>query len=165
MKRVFIVRHAKSDWDNNLEDFDRPLNNRGHKDAPQMAQKLLKKGYKPDMLISSSAMRAITTAKYFASEFGYPDNCILEKREIYDIGYKFVLDMIKELPENTKSVMIFGHNPDQSHLATYLSNEQIGNMPTCAVVGIEFDTDDWSAIIKSDTEFLCYETPKGSKKV
>ena len=160
MKQLFIVRHAKSDWDNELEDYDRPLSQRGHNDAPIMAKRISSMGYKPDMLISSSARRAISTARYFAMEFGYPNDCILQEREIYDIGQRFTLDLITKLSPSVNSVMIFGHNPDHSYVATYLSNEQIGNLPTCAVVGIQFDTDDWSNIKSSTTKLLCYELPK-----
>lgn len=160
MKQIFIVRHAKSDWDNELEDYDRPLSQRGHNDAPIMAKRISSMGYKPDMLISSSARRAISTARYFAMEFGYPNDCIRLERDIYDIGQRFTLDMITNLSFATDSAMIFGHNPDHSYVATYLSNEPIGNMPTCAVVGIQFETDDWRNIKKSTSKLLFFEFPK-----
>ena len=160
MKRVFIVRHAKSDWDNNLSDFDRPLNTRGIEDAPNMAKRINEMGFKPDIIISSPANRAITTAKAFADEYEYAQDCIQQERDIYDIGQRFTLRLITELPKTLKSVMIFGHNPDHSHLSTYLSNIQIGNMPTCSIVGIEFDTDKWSDIQKAKPKLLCFEYPK-----
>lgn len=160
MKQLFIVRHAKSDWDNALEDFDRPLNQRGHKDAPMMAKRINELGFRPAILISSPAQRAITTARYFAMEYGYPNDCIRLERDIYDIGQRFTLDMITNLSFATDSAMIFGHNPDHSYVATYLSNEPIGNMPTCAVVGIQFETDDWRNIKKSTSKLLFFEFPK-----
>jgi len=160
MKKLFIVRHAKSDWHNELEDFDRPLNNRGETDAPIMAQKINNMGFSPDIIISSPAKRAITTASYFAKEFDYSLDCIQKEKEIYSVGHRFSLELITGLSDKLNSAMIFGHNPDHSHLATYLSNTQIGNMPTCAVVGIEFETDKWSDIIKSKVKLLCFEYPK-----
>lgn len=159
MKRIFLVRHAKSDWHNNLEDFDRPLNNRGETDAPEMAKRIKEMGFIPDIIISSPAKRAITTAKYFATAFGYSHECIQEERPIYDIGQRYTLKLITELPETLSSAMIFGHNPDHSYLATYLSNSEIGNMPTCSVVGIEFDTDNWEDIKKAKATLLCFEFP------
>ncbi len=160
MKRVYIVRHAKSDWNNELEDFDRPLNDRGHRDAPAMAERINKMGHKPDMIVSSPAKRAITTAKYFAQEYDYPEDCIRKEVDIYNLGQRFTLATIADLPPTTDSVMIFGHNPDHSYVATLLSNTQIGNMPTCAVVGVEFDTDDWQDIKKAESKLLFFEYPK-----
>lgn len=160
MKRVFIVRHAKSDWDNNLSDFNRPLNERGNNDAPKMAKRINNLGFKPDIILSSPANRAITTAKYFASEYDYASDCIQQEREIYDVGQRFTLDLILGLPDTLNSAMIFGHNPDQSHLSTLLSNTHIGNMPTCSVVGVEFDTNIWKEIRKATPKLLCFEYPK-----
>lgn len=159
MKRIYLVRHAKSDWHNNLEDFDRPLNNRGETDAPEMAKRIKEMGFVPDIIISSPAKRAITTAKYFASVFKYSHECIQEERSIYDVGQRYTLKLITELPETLNSPMIFGHNPDHSYLATYLSNSEIGNMPTCSVVGIEFDTDSWEDIKKAKSTLLFFEFP------
>lgn len=160
MKRIFIVRHAKSDWNNNLIDFERPLNERGHNDAPIMAEKIKSLGERPQLIISSPAMRAKTTAKYFAEVFGFADECIEYHHEIYDIGQKFTIQMLTKISPKIDSVMVFGHNPDQSHLATYLSNENIGNMPTCAVVGVEMQTENWSEIKNAESRLICYEYPK-----
>ncbi|MCB0702911.1 MAG: histidine phosphatase family protein [Candidatus Kapaibacterium sp.] len=160
MKKIFIVRHAKSDWNNNLIDFERPLNERGHNDAPIMAEKIKSLGERPQLIISSPAMRAKTTAKYFAEVFGYADECIMYHHEIYDIGQKFTIQMLTKISPKIDSVMVFGHNPDQSHLATYLSNENIGNMPTCAVVGVEMQTENWSEIKNAESRLICYEYPK-----
>lgn len=160
MKKIFIVRHAKSDWNNNLIDFERPLNERGHNDAPIMAEKIKSLGERPQLIISSPAMRAKTTAKYFAEVFGYADECIEYHHEIYDIGQKFTIQMLTKISPKIDSVMVFGHNPDQSHLATYLSNEIIGNMPTCAVVGVEMQTENWSEIKNAESRLICYEYPK-----
>lgn len=160
MKKIFIVRHAKSDWNNNLIDFERPLNERGHNDAPIMAEKIKSLGERPQLIISSPAMRAKTTAKYFAEVFGFADECIEYHHEIYDIGQKFTIQMLTKISPKIDSVMVFGHNPDQSHLATYLSNENIGNMPTCAVVGVEMQTENWSEIKNAESRLICYEYPK-----
>lgn len=160
MKKIFIVRHAKSDWDNNLIDFERPLNERGHHDAPMMAQRIKSLGERPDLIISSPAMRAKTTAKYFAEVFDYAIECIEYHHEIYDIGQKFTLDLLTKIQSKINSVMVFGHNPDHSYLATYLSNENIGNMPTCSVVGVEMQTEYWIDIKNAESKLICYEYPK-----
>jgi phosphohistidine phosphatase len=160
MKKLYIVRHAKSDWDNDLEDFDRPLNDRGERDAPIMAERIKKMGHKPEIIISSSAKRATTTAKYFAKEYEYPEHCIRQEDNIYNLGQRFILSMLAELPPTTDSAMVFGHNPDLSYVSTLLSNTQIGNMPTCSVVGIEFNTNEWNEIRKADPTLLFFEYPK-----
>lgn len=160
MKKIFIVRHAKSDWDNNLIDFERPLNERGHRDAPIMAERIKAIGERPDLIISSPAMRAKTTAKYFAEVFNYPSDCIKYHHEIYDVGQRFTIDMLTKLSPKIESVMVFGHNPDHSHLATYLSNENIGNMPTCAVVGVEMQTEYWTDIKNAESRLICFDYPK-----
>ncbi|MFN3196556.1 MAG: SixA phosphatase family protein [Chlorobiota bacterium] len=160
MKRLYIVRHAKSDWNNDLKDFDRPLNERGNRDAPMMAKRINEMGHKPDIIISSSAKRAITTAKYFASEYDYPSDCIRQEEDIYNLGQRYILSLLTELPPTADSAMLFGHNPDLSYVSTLLSNTQIGNMPTCSVVAVEFDTDDWHEIRKAEPTLLFFEYPK-----
>lgn len=160
MKKIFIVRHAKSDWDNNLIDFERPLSERGHEDAPVMAELIKALGESPDLIISSPANRAKTTARYFADVFGYPKESIEYHHEIYDIGQKFTLELLTKLPQKIESVMVFGHNPDHSYLATYLSNEVIGNMPTCSIVGVEMQTEFWADIKNAESRLICYEFPK-----
>lgn len=163
MKTVVIIRHAKSDWNNNLEDFDRPLNDRGYSDAPMMAKILKSVQEKPTLIISSPAKRSITTAEYFAEEYGYPVDCILKERKIYDIGQQFTKQKLEELSDDVESVFVFGHNPDHSSLARYLTGQDFGQIPTCAAVGIEFDIDSWKEVHKANGEVKFYEYPKKHK--
>lgn len=147
MKRLFLVRHAKSDWSTSgMADFSRPLNDRGHRVAPKMGTLLFEKGVSPELLVSSPAVRAATTAKYFADEIGYPSDNIKLEDAIYGASSVSLLKVVNELPDSAKSVMLFGHNPGFSYFAEELSNGRLGNFPTCAVVCIDFEVDLWSEI-------------------
>jgi len=121
MKTLVIVRHAKSSWDDpSCSDFERTLNKRGERDAPYMAQITREKGIKADLIISSPANRALTTAKYFAKEQGIVDSNISQKELIYNSGFSEILRLLKKTDNSYNTVMLFGHNPDITHLTSYL---------------------------------------------
>ncbi len=166
MKNIIIVRHAKSDWDSGAKtDFDRPLNQRGLKDAPKMSKKLSKKGIAPDIFISSPAKRAITTCEYFAKEFDYPFTDIHQEKLLYSGNTSDYLDIISKVDNKKNNVILFGHNPVISHFASVLLNGNIGDMPTCAIVSIQLNIDNWSEINddkKHDLLFIDY--PKNTEK-
>jgi phosphohistidine phosphatase len=160
VKTLVLVRHAKSNWDNpGLSDFDRPLNQRGVADAPVMASAVSKLIATPDLIISSPARRAIDTAEYFAEAMAYPEDKIVKNMDIYEHGFDILLDIIKELPPSKDLVVLFGHNPVLTHLATFLCGEVIGNMPTCSAVGIRFDSS-WSEAGTSRGKLIFFEYPK-----
>jgi len=147
MKHIILIRHAKSDWNNEgIKDYDRPLNKRGIRDAPKMAEELKKLIPTIDYVISSPANRAITTCKIFCKEYGYNEDNIKIVEGIYYEGKSAIIKAIEGLPPSTNNVMIFGHNPDISMAATYLSNHPMGNMPTCSCVCSEYEIDDWSKL-------------------
>lgn len=160
MKTLYITRHAKSDWNNSLADFDRPLNDRGMGDAPFMAEKIREAGVAPDLIISSPAKRAITTARFFAEALSYPEEKIRQEQGIYEFGIKFILDMLEKLDNSLETVMLFGHNPDLSMLCTYLSGAQVGSLATCTTAGIRFAFDDWGRVKKENGELFLREFPK-----
>lgn len=161
MKTLLIVRHAKSGWDNpDLNDFERPLNKRGHRDAPFMGDLIAKMGIKPDLIISSSALRAHTTAGYFADSFKYPKDKIIADRSIYERGIRHIIKLIKNLDNNISTVMVFGHNPDITSLSSFYSGEYFDNVPTCGVVCIDFNVTSWNDTDTENGKLRFYEFPK-----
>lgn len=146
MRTLFLIRHAKSSWDNpGLRDFNRPLNERGLHDAPKMAKLLAKKGVKPDLLLSSPAKRAITTAHFFAETFGLEADDVVQEQEIYEAAVSDILNIVNNLPDSAQSVMLFGHNPTLTDVANRFSDQYIDNIPTCGIVLIESEADSWKA--------------------
>jgi len=144
MRTLFLVRHAKSSWDNpGLRDFNRPLNERGLRDAPQMAQMLVRQGIKPDLLVSSPAKRALTTALFFAETFGIADEAVQREQDIYEAAPSDILHIVNHLPDSARAVLLFGHNPTLTEVANRFSEKFIDNVPTCGIVQIESSADSW----------------------
>ncbi len=156
MKKLFLIRHAKSDWLNpELKDIERHLNERGYASANLISQKFTEK---PDLIISSSAIRAISTALIFARNLNYSANNIIIKQELYESSAKDYLSVINFIDNKYKSVLLFAHNPTISDLANVLTQSLPMEMPTCAIAGISFDTNDWQKA-KSGKLFL-FDYPK-----
>jgi phosphohistidine phosphatase len=163
MKKLFLVRHAKSSWDySSLTDFERPLNDRGKKDAPLMGQILKTKDVKPDLILSSPATRALSTALIIAQEIGYNKN-IQVNNKIYHAYEPDLWAIIKTMPEEMSSLMLFGHNPTFTEFANDLSQMYIDNIPTCGVFAVAWQASRWSEIHRKEAEFLFYEFPKKIK--
>lgn len=159
MKKLFIIRHAKSDWsDDSLNDFDRPLNKRGFKNAPFMGKLLKKKSVKPDFILSSPANRAIETAQIIAKKVGYKKT-ISTNPDIYEAESKTLEKIIGDIDDKKKIVFLIGHNPGLSDLISILSKMD-ENIPTCAVVEIGFNTNSWKKISKKNSKVISYEYPK-----
>jgi phosphohistidine phosphatase len=158
MKRLMIVRHAKSDWgDPDLSDFDRPLNSRGKQAAPEMAERLLKKSIIPQYLLSSPALRAKTTAGIFAHTLSLAGPAF--NSSIYDASYTTLLKIVNGLPDAYQFVALFGHNPGMSDLLDKLSGENY-DMPTCAVAIMDFELDEWKMISTGTGVLVYYDYPK-----
>jgi phosphohistidine phosphatase len=146
MKTLFLVRHAKSSRDDpSLPDRDRPLDGRGEHDAPKMGKRLAKRDVKPDLIVSSPATRALTTAQLIAEEIGYRRKDIVLNDRLYASEVDELLAVIHELDDKLGCVMLFGHNPEFTDLANRLSTE-ITDMPTCAVAEFSFDAKSWSDV-------------------
>ena len=146
MKTVYFIRHAKSSWeDASLSDMDRPLNKRGLRDAPFMADLLKGKGAKPDQIISSPANRAFTTSTYFAKVFEIPVSEINIQATIYEAYTSDVVTLIQELPDVLNTVLLFGHNPSFTSLANLFSKkEYLPNVPTCGIVKVQANINTWA---------------------
>ena len=162
MKTLFLIRHAKSSWgDTALPDKDRPLNDRGRRDAPKMGERLAKRDVKPDLILSSPAMRALTTAEIIAKKLDYRRKDIVVDDRLYAVGADELLDVIHKLGDKLERVMLFGHNPELTELAHRLSSK-ITHMPTCAVAEFTFDAKSWSKIGKVKPANVTLDYPKKS---
>lgn len=161
MKKLFVIRHAKSSWDfPELDDFDRPLNKRGKRNAPEMGKRLAERGIKPDMFITSPANRAAATARRIAEELAFPSNQIMKHDDFYHGSNRDIIDVIHKLNDEVETLFIFGHNPGFTDLVNYLSGSNIYNIPTCGVAEIHFDVDSWKGIEGKKGELIDFDYPK-----
>jgi phosphohistidine phosphatase len=162
MKQLLIIRHAKSSWDASavLNDFDRPLNDRGLKDAPAMAKKLLEKKIKIDAFISSTAKRAFTTATYFAEAYGLKEKQVISVPELYHADSSVFYKTISGADNSFNTIAVFSHNPAITHFVNELSNVKIDNMPTCGIFAVNVETDDWKEFKKATKTFWFFDYPK-----
>ena len=162
MKTIILVRHAKSSWkDPTLDDFDRPLNKRGKKNAPFMGTKLKERGIMPDLMISSPAKRARKTAIKIAKAVGYPKKKIRFDGDMYHTGAQYLYTLVKTLKDKHESVMLFGHNPgfnDFAHML--LKHNTVTNIPTSGVYCISFDVDRWENVSVGKGEVVFFDFPK-----
>lgn len=159
-----MVRHAKSDWsDPATSDYNRTLNKRGLFDAPLMAGKFIELGFIPDRVISSSANRAYTTSKIICEVMGFDPEKIEQTKTLYLASSFTILKMINSFNNKWQSIMLFGHNPGLTELTESLSGVSIGNLPTCALVAIEFKMDDWKQISGGTGTLKAFEYPKKYK--
>ncbi|MET4082041.1 phosphohistidine phosphatase [Pedobacter sp. UYP30] len=159
MKQLLMVRHGKSDWGNvDLADFDRPLNSRGKKNASEMAARLLKQGFNFDLMVSSPAKRAKSTAKRFAKVFKYGD--ITYEPSIYEAGTSNLLLVVNKLDNQFQKVILFGHNPGFTDFANQLTNADIYNLPTAGIVVITFPFDNWKMVSMGTGELALFDYPK-----
>jgi len=161
MRTLTLIRHAKSSWkDSTLNDFDRPLNKRGTHDAPLMGRLLRQQGIAFDLLVTSPALRALTTARLIAEALGYPERDLSVQPELYDADIKQLLAVIRRLPDQATTVGLVAHNPGLTGLCNYLGGENIENLPTCAVAAIAFDLDNWQAVWRNSGRLVRYEYPR-----
>ncbi len=143
-----------------MSDFDRPLNERGLHDAPMMANRFAERKESVDVLVSSPAKRAITTAGIFASTLGKMP--IQEVQELYLADVRMLMSIIDKLPDSSKQAMLFGHNPGLSDLVEHLTNNGPGDIPTCAVLRIDFNTECWHEVGERTGHLAWWESPKES---
>ena len=162
MKTLFLVRHAKSSRDDSaLPDKERPLNDRGMRDAPKMGARLAKHDRKPDLILSSPALRALTTAEIIANKLDYRIKDIVVDERLYAAAPDDLLEVIRKLGEKAECVMVVGHNPELSELAHRLSS-RITDMPTCAVAEFAFDVKSWTSIGRHEPSKVTLHEPRRS---
>jgi phosphohistidine phosphatase len=161
MKRVTLLRHAKSSWsETGLADFERPLNKRGQRDTPIMGRRYMDKNIRPTLIVTSAARRALETAKLLARTIGYPIEFMHIEKSLYLADADTLLETI-ELQEDTFSdIVLCAHNPGITDLANQLTRESIANVPTCGMVIIEADTDQWSNFGTATRRLIDFDYPK-----
>lgn len=161
MKTLYLVRHAKSSWDYpELDDIDRPLSKRGKRNAPEMGKRLAAQNILPQQLITSPAKRALATARKIADEIGFPREAIGLEEKLYLASVEDIVEVIQKADDAAGSLMLFGHNPGFTDTANRLCGSDIYNIPTCGVVGIQFDADSWAGVAEGEGRFLFFDFPK-----
>jgi phosphohistidine phosphatase len=161
MKQLYLVRHAKSSWKNpELADMERPLNKRGKRDAPFMGKRLSRHNVQPDLIISSPAKRALSTAKSIAQEIGYPRKRIVANESVYMASVQTLLKTIQDIDESHSRAILLGHNPGLTELAVRLSQHQVDNIPTCGIFCIDFNVDSWKEVSEGTGTFAFFDYPK-----
>ena len=161
MKRIYLIRHARSNYaDSDVADFDRSLNERGEQDAWQMGRRLKKQKARADLIISSPARRALATAFIIAREIDFPAEKIVLQNSLYSSGLHAILNVIRYLDNSVHEVMLFGHNPDITSLANYLSKHPVANIPTCGVICVDFEINSWKEITEQQGIFKFFDFPE-----
>ncbi len=161
MKRLYVIRHAKSSWsDPSLGDFERTLNKRGKRDAPLMGARMKKDGARPDMIVSSPAKRAMKTSRAIAKALGFPAGKITKETAVYEASLQDLVGVVRELPDDCGEVILVGHNPGFSDLAGYLASDASIYMPTCAVCCIDLEVESWGDVSGGLGRMVSYDYPK-----
>ena len=156
MKKISIVRHAKSSWEGNFMDIDRPLSKRGLSDLSLMTSELSSYGLTPDLVISSPANRALTTAKYFTVNLPIDSSKLEIIDNLYDFSGNLLVTTIRETDNVVNHLMAFGHNHALTYFVNTFGSKYIDNVPTCGFVTIEFPENDWSKIEKGITTQILF---------
>ena len=160
-KELFILRHAKSSWDEpGVDDVDRSLTPRGISDAHVMASRLKKQLNNLDLILASHANRATHTATIFAEVIGFPLSNVKISSKIYEISEGQLVSIVKALPDELTRVLIVGHNPTFTYFANKYLREGIDNLPTAGIVGLSFNTGSWCDISRDNLQSSFFDYPK-----
>lgn len=160
MKTLLLIRHAKSSWDSpGLTDFERPLNERGKRDAPEMAKRIKEKT-DIELFVSSPARRAKKTAKIFAEEYGVDKEDIQYVEDLYGAAPDTFSEVVALLSDDYQSAALFSHNPGISEYANTLCNIKVDDMPTCAVFAVQAQCESWTEFAEAGKQFLFFDYPK-----
>ena len=157
MKKLLLIRHAKATHETGYIDFERPLQERGLQDAAIMAARLKEKNIIPQMLVASPALRTLSTANVFSQHLAIPQ--LQTNKDIYEATALALTKVINTLPDEHDFIALVGHNPGMSDLLYYLTR-QLHDVPTCAMMLIEFDVDSWMEIIEDAGKLVYYDYPK-----
>ena len=151
MKTLYLVRHAKSSWKDDVDDHKRPLKEKGERDGQLVSNKVKTEIPPPQKILSSDATRALATANFFKEALNISDANFETNHDLYDFSGQNVMRIIKSLDDNLDSVMIFGHNHAFTSVVNMLGNLYIENVPTCGFVMLQFDETKWSEITTGKT--------------
>lgn len=161
MKQVLIIRHAKSSWaEIGQRDFDRPLNERGIRDAPAMAHRLKQSNIKIDLFISSTAHRALSTAKLMMQEMKMEEIPLIEMPELYHAPPSVILSSIQQCEENYHTIAVVCHNPGITEFANMIQGLSIDNVPTCGVLALNTEIKEWKQVLIENLVFDFFDYPK-----
>lgn len=161
MKTLYLVRHAKSSWaEPGTTDFERPLNDRGKRDAAEMGKRLRLREIQFDQIISSPAHRAEKTALLFAHETGYDSSLIVWDKELYLASPEAIAHTISKVPDDINHLAVFCHNPGITELANTLSSVRVDNMPTGSIYAVSFPDFSWNEFHKANHRFFFFDYPK-----
>jgi phosphohistidine phosphatase len=164
MKYLLLMRHAKSAWDiPGQSDFDRTLNERGKKDAPEMGKRIRKKEFTPQLIVSSPAKRALKTAREVAKELDYDEKNIQQETEIYEADIDDLMHVIRSFDDTADNVLMVGHNPSFTGMVGTLTNTFIENMPTAGIALIRFDIQSWKQVSKHTGTLEWFDYPKNGE--
>jgi len=162
MKTLYLARHAKSSWKHDVIDHQRPLKGRGNRDGTLVSEYVAKNHKAPQKIISSDAVRALSTASYFKKAFQVADSDFSTNHNLYDFSGQSVMEVIKGLDNTQDCIMIVGHNHAFTGIVNMLGNEYIDNLPTCGFVIIEFNVEAWQDISTGKTATMVF--PRHLKK-
>ncbi|HVY66672.1 MAG TPA: histidine phosphatase family protein [Gammaproteobacteria bacterium] len=162
MKRLILVRHAKSSWSNDaLADFERPLSARGERDAPRMGARLRNRGLRPDLILASPATRAQRTAQLVAHALECPADAIRLEPALYLATPAEILTVIGTQAAAVDQLLVVGHNPGMTELVNLLlPTLGLANLPTAGVVVIDCATPRWSDVNAARRDLAYYDYPK-----
>ncbi len=159
-KNLYLIRHARAAEKSGGEhDSERPLNSTGLQNATRMGINFAKKNIQFDMILSSPALRATSTASLIAEQIRYDTGRIHLNEEIYEASIRTLLRVVNQLKEDWESVLIVGHNPSLTYLSEYLTKEAIGDVTTCGVIHIQFDQMKWEEVSEATGQLISYEYP------
>jgi phosphohistidine phosphatase len=172
-KILYLARHAKSSWRSDAQsDFDRPLSKRGRDDAARVAKALRNLGWQPDTIISSPAIRAKQTCRYYAEALGFTPNQVIWNNDIYHAYTITLLHLLSRLPDDCNHVMLVGHNPAMEDLLYHLCGEESARvhmqnngklLTTANVVKIVIDVA-WKDLVMCDALLDQFLRPKELRK-
>lgn len=161
MKKLYLIRHAKSSWSSSAaSDYDRPLNDRGVSDATRMAEFLKSQSIFPDEIVCSSALRAHTTARLLLKGLEISPELILADRRIYLADLNQLQSIMREFSDDWDTVFLVAHNPTITDCVNGLADDQLENVPTCGVYGMELAIDSWLKLRNGIGEKVFFKVPK-----
>jgi phosphohistidine phosphatase len=160
-KRIALLRHAKSaHGDPSMVDHDRPHSQRGERDTPNMAKRFTRGGGRPSMILTSTAKRTRQTARILAREIGYPIEFIQGEPELYLASPRNILDVITRQDKSFNEIIVCAHNPGITRLANALCGTSIDNVPTCGIVLMEAEIENWGELDGTDCTLLNFDYPR-----
>ena len=166
MKTLLLLRHAKSSWEYpELQDWERPLNKRGRKDAPKMGKWLKKNFNKPDLVLTSHSVRTLATISKAGKELGLKGKDYLPEPRLYHASPSTLWDIIRSFPDHENTAIVVGHNPGLTEFANEICpDNSVDNIPTCGAYAVKFRCSEWKDANQDNSEFLFFQYPKNLKQ-